>query len=432
MYKRNISLYYGSISLWCSLQGIGIWFMSLFVSASSQRNRLHEIIKQAYCSSSAGVFSFGSGRSALTACLKAARIGPGDDVLVSAYTCLAVPTAIIAAGARPIYIDINPKSLNVECHAVLEAITPRVKAIIVQHTLGKAASIKQVVEQVRERGILVIEDCALSVGTKIDAQYVGTFADAAIISMELSKTLSVGWGGILIINNNKFVEDVVQFYAAVPNPSWYSAARDIWQTVISSWCHQPRVPYLLKKYILAVGFKSHIFRPSTPTLEFAGIIGSDFLVKMGGGQAGFAALQWGNFSKIISSCEKNANELRELLTDLNIFIPGEPENNEVSVAPRVSILVTNRATTIDYFMEKGIELGQWFDGPLSPMPTDAAFNYQMGSYPLAESVALHVVNLPCHSRLTKNDLKNIANHLIKFSQDYSECLVYSKMEFAKI
>jgi perosamine synthetase len=423
MYKRKISLYFGSITLRRSFQAIGVWLTAFLKSSTSQRNELHQLIKEVYCPSSTGVFSFGSGRSSLTACLKAAGIGLDDEVLLSAYTCLAVPTGVIAAGAKPVYIDINPNTLNAESHTIFTSLSPRVKAIVVQHTLGKPAQVKAIVEQARERGILVIEDCALSLGSKANEQYVGTFADAAILSMELSKTLSAGWGGILIVNNQQLAKDVEQLYSTLNEPSWWSSTRDLWQTVISTWCHHPLFPPFLEKYVFYAGFKSHFFRPSTPKPEFEGIISDYFLVKMGGIQAALAVLQWGDFFKIVSACEQNARTLRGALSRLRFLAPGSPEHNECSVAPRISMLVTDRELVIDYFRDRGIELGVWFDGPLSPVPENAVFNYQAGSYPLAEQVAKQVVNLPCHSRLTRNDLQYITLLLEKFSHEHPGCVI---------
>jgi len=122
---------------------------------------------------SAQVFAFTSGRGALAACLSAAGVGPGDDVLLSSFTCLAVPTAVIAVGARPVYVDIDPRSLNVTPATVTARFTPRVRAVVVQHTLGCVAEIEEIVSAVRQRGILVIEDCALAIGSRKKGSSVG-------------------------------------------------------------------------------------------------------------------------------------------------------------------------------------------------------------------------------------------------------------------
>ena len=423
MVKRKISLYFSSITIRRSFQSIWVWLTSLLIMGHARRRQLHQVIKEVYCPHSSDVFSFGSGRSALTACLRAAGIKAGDEVLLSAYTCLAVPTAVIAAGAVPVYVDIDSASLNVEANTVFANLSPRVRAVVVQHTLGKPADVHAIVDGARARGLLVIEDCALSVGSTIDGRYVGTFADAAILSMELSKTLTCGWGDILIVNNKPLATAVAALYSTLQAASWWSSTRDLWQTVLSSWCYWPTVPFVIEKYIMYAGFKSRIFRASTPTPEFDGIVSSNFMVQLGGAQAAVAQLQWGDFVKVASSCENNARFLRTALAELGILTPGSPVHNEISVTPRVSFLVTDRALAIRYFGDRGIELGQWFDGPLSPIPTVSLFNYEMGNYPAAEKVASQVVNLPCHSRLTDGDLRHIVTILEKFTQEHPGSVV---------
>lgn len=430
MQTRKISLYFGSITIKRSFQAIKIWLFSLFNHAHLCRRQLHQIIAETYGSSSVDVFSFGSGRSALTACLQAAGIGPGDEVLISAYTCLAVPTAIIASGAMPVYTDINADTLNIESGSVFEGLSPRIRAIVVQHTLGKPAPVKAIVDNAKSHGILVIEDCALSIGSKVDSQYLGTFADAAFFSMELSKTLSAGWGGILLVHNEQLKKAMTEHYNILGEPSWWASTRDLWQTVISTWCYHPKVPAWIEKYVMYAGFKSRVFRPSTPKAEFKGEVNSRFLLKMGSMQAALAILQWRDFSKIISACERNASILREALSRLRVLTPGAPVDNETSIAPRISILVNDRECILRFFEKNGVELGQWFDGPLSPIPTSALFNYQVGSYPSAERVAKQVVNLPCHSRLTEYDLQHITHLLEQFMREYPGVLVSGLENFA--
>jgi perosamine synthetase len=425
VHKRKISLYFGSITVRRTLQGIWIWLISPFTNSNRQRQQLHRIIKETYCPDSAGVFSLCSGRSALTACLKAANIGEKDEVLLSAYTCLAVPTAVIAAGATPVYVDIDFSTLNVDTDAIFANLSPRVRAIVVQHTLGKPAPIRAIINRAQAHGILVIEDCALALGSKLDGDYVGTLADAAIFSMELSKTLSAGWGGILVVNNEALARDTAQLYSTLHEPSWRASTRDLWQTVISSWCYQPTVPRVVEKYIMYAGFKSRFFRASTPKLEFEGHISANFLLKMGGIQAALAAHQWGDFVNIAAACENNANRLRGFSTQLGLLTPGMPSPNETAVAPRLSLLVNDRETIIRYFWQQGVELGQWFDGPLSPIPSNSLFNYQASDYPVAAKIAKHVVNLPCHSRLSDVDLLHIGKVLKKFTQDYPGCVAYN-------
>ena len=375
---------------------------------------LHEYIKVTYYSEATGIYSYGSARSALASFLESYGIKEGDEVILSAYTCLAVPTAILAAGGTPVYVDINSDTLNIEIQGIQKCMSPKVKAIIIQHTLGKIANVKEIVDFAQSKGIVTIEDCALSLGSRINGKLIGSFADAAILSMELSKTLSIGWGGILVVNKTEIDGLVKKNYNLLNEKGRASASKDLWQTVISAISYHPSLYHILGKYVLFAGFTSKLFRKSTPANEFLGLIADDFILKMSGIQASIALLQWKDAQHTIFLTNKNATHLRKLLYGLNIEMPGIPGLSEYGVSPRISFYTNDRSVAVDYFMEHGIELGQWFDGPLSPVPKNPLFNYLPGQYPLAEAVAMKIVNLPCHSRITGRDLDHMENILKNF------------------
>lgn len=359
-------------------------------------------------------FATGSGRSALTLCLRAAGIGPGDDVIVSSYTCLAVASGVVAAGARPVYTDIRAGTLNMDADAIAAVLTPSVRAVVVQHTLGEVAPMDAIAELLRGRGVLLIEDCALAIGSRGEAAPVGTRGDAAIFSLELSKTLSSGWGGILTVNEPRLAAAAAEVYADLPEQGYLAATRDVWQTAISAWCHQPEVYDRIGKYVLYAAFTAGVFRRSTPPEEYAGGFRPDFMQKMSGATADLARLQWQDLDTIAARCAANARALRAALRQMDIEMPGIVNEDGASVAPRVSFVCADRADIMAYFRSKGVELGEWFDGPMSPVPTAPQFNYHPGSYPNAEQLARHVVNLPSHSRLTHGDLSHIKNILNEY------------------
>ena len=406
MSNRYISLFYGSFNFKVALKCTFIYMYNYFTSFEKLNIILSNIIKKHFIGV-AGIYSFNSGRAALAACLKARGIKEGDEVLLSAYTCLAVPTAIISTGAKPIYIDLKAGSLNISIELILSAINPNVKAIIIQHTLGSPAEIIEIISLLSKSGILIIEDCALSIGSKINDKYLGTFADAAIFSMELSKTLSCGWGGILLINNQQFDIDVELFYNSIANRNNIDSNRDFIQTIISSICYHPKLLDIIGKYIVHIFYKTNIFRKSTPILEYQGIISGDFIQKIGKAQLIIAIYQWKRFKEIITICEQNTKFLQSELMKINYNIIGLPTKFDTSVTPRVSFLHNDRNLLIQYFLSKNIELGSWFDGPLSPLPSSTIYNYNKSSYPIAEQLSKLIINIPSHSRLTKKDLTKI-------------------------
>lgn len=394
------------------MQAIGAWLASLVIPVRVSRAALARTIRQYLgCEE---VFLTGSGRGALALALRSAGIGVGDEVLLSSYTCLAVPTAVIATGATPVYSDIDLETLNVSVESTRAALSPRVRAIVVQHTLGKVAPIVELIALARENNMVVIEDCALAIGSTLDGRKVGTFGDAAIFSMELSKTLSCGWGGVLAVNDRSLAEKVAAHYQRTAEPGFWAASRDIWQTAISSLVYHPALIRTAGKYVMYAGYRAGLFRRSTPAAEFAGEPGANFSIRMGGPQARLARLQWQALDSVAATCARNAARLRMVLAECNVPTLAAPAGTELGVAPRVSFLVDDRARLVRHFADFGIEAGTWFDGPLSPLPKSPRFNYEDGRYQNASRIARQVINLPCHSRVTEADLQAMSVALHSF------------------
>jgi perosamine synthetase len=420
--RRYLSLYYGSIDWVDALKGWGS-ACNPRNTASRLRAGLQAAIRPVYGTRSA--FAFGSGRGALAACLQAADIGPGAEVVLSSYTCLAVATAVVSVGATPVYVDIDPSTLNVAAADVIAALSSRTRAVVVQHTLGQSAPIEAIAEAARARGVLVIEDCALALGSTRGGAPVGTLGDAAIFSMELSKVLSSGWGGILLVSDPALTARVAGVYATVPEQSWVSSTRDAWQIAMSAWCHRPEASAATRRWILRLGFKSRLFRPSTPVAEFDGAVSASFVRKMGRAQVALATTQWARLESVASTCARHAREVRRTLDGLGLAVPGAPEAPDVSVTPRVSFLVSDRDQAVAYFAARGIELGQWFSGPLSPVPRAPSFNYRPRAYPRAERIARTVVNLPSHSGLSDGDVVWIQRVVAEFVRDHPGSVIYA-------
>jgi dTDP-4-amino-4,6-dideoxygalactose transaminase len=364
---------------------------------------------------SAGAFSFSSARGALSAVLTAGGVGPGDEVLLSSYTCLAVPTGVLGAGATPTYCDVDPTTLNVTRQSVEASVTARTRAIVVQHTLGSVAPVDEIIALAREKAILVIEDCALAIGSSADGAPVGALGDAAIYSMELSKTMSVGWGGILTVNEPQLAERMTERYADIDELPTRRALQMALQTVVCGFCYLPAL-FWLGKYVVYYGFKHAVFRPSTPDAEFNGLIATNFVAKLPGPQAALARHQWMRFDTIADACAANGRRIRKCLRRLGYEPLGRAEDGAVIVAPRVSLLVADRSQIIARFQRDGVDLGSWFDGPMSPLPKTGAFNYDRNQFPNATFLASHIINIPCHSRLSESDLERIEQIMESYAE----------------
>jgi perosamine synthetase len=145
--------------------------------------------------------AFASARMALYATLRALGIGPGDEVIVTAFTCAVVCTAVRRTGARIVYCDIDAETFGTSPDAAMRIITPATKAIVAQHSFGIPCDIKALRSVADTHGITLIEDCALAVGSTVDGAPVGSYGDAAIFSTDHSKPLNSLIGGFACTDN---------------------------------------------------------------------------------------------------------------------------------------------------------------------------------------------------------------------------------------
>lgn len=141
---------------------------------------------------------FASGREGLLALLRAMQIGPGDEVIVQGYTCIAVPNAIIAAGGVPVYVDIDPETLNLDPAAAEAAVTPRTRMIIAQHTFGIPAPTERLRALCDMRKIFLLEDCAHLLPDERGPGEVAMYGDGLLLSMGRDKAISGVSGGAIV------------------------------------------------------------------------------------------------------------------------------------------------------------------------------------------------------------------------------------------
>jgi perosamine synthetase len=374
---------------------------------------------------------FPSARSGLYSLLKAFDVAPGDEVIVTGFTCSAVPSAILQAGAIPVYADINPSTFNMEPDHVRELVNDRTRVLLVQHTYGIAAEVKQLMEIAKDHGLRVIEDACLATGSDNEDRPLGSFGDAAIFSLELSKTLSAGWGGIAQIGNVPVGEALRNTRdEAGPLHRW-EASRRLTQAGLSFFLYHPNL-FWLSKYMLAVLFRLGFFRYSTSAEESYGHLPAEFLSSPSDSHWRIVARQLQRLEKILDNSDSVANRYKEVLAAHDVNAGAAVENSGYMHLIRFPLLVLNQNRMIEYFDHRGIEIGRWFDAPVAPMPQDPnIFHYTPGQCPVAEEVAQHIVNLPLHIRLTNTDVDKICLVLDSYLRQYPEECEYSSKYLAR-
>ena len=152
-----------------------------------------------------------SGTTALYTAVAALEIGPGDEVILPAWTWYADYDAIVLAGALPVFVEVDG-SLNIDPGEIEAKITPRTKAIIAVHLQGCTADMDPILEIARKHKIRVLEDCAQCLGGKYKGKYVGSIGDIGINSFQLSKSITSGEGGAVTSNDPELFERAVRFH----------------------------------------------------------------------------------------------------------------------------------------------------------------------------------------------------------------------------
>lgn len=148
-----------------------------------------------------------SGSDALLMALMEAGIGQGDEVITTAYTFFATVGAIVRVGARPVFVDIDPRTYNLDVAALEERITNRTRAIIPVHLFGQAVDMDAVMEIAQRHGILVIEDACQAIGAECRSRRAGSIGDYGCFSFFPSKNLGCfGDGGLVTTNDSKRAE----------------------------------------------------------------------------------------------------------------------------------------------------------------------------------------------------------------------------------
>jgi len=147
-----------------------------------------------------------SGTTALYVGLKALGIGRGDEVIVPDLTFVASPNAIEAVGAKPILVDIEQDSLNLDLKKIKQSITKRTKAIMPVDFNGRAVDIKNITELANQHNLSLIEDAAHGLGCFYGKKHVGTMSDIGIFSFSTPKIITTGQGGMVVTNDKKLYE----------------------------------------------------------------------------------------------------------------------------------------------------------------------------------------------------------------------------------
>ncbi len=360
----------------------------------------------AACVGAPQAFAFWKGRVAAYAILKALGIGEGDEVVLPGYTCVMAVNPIVYLGARPVFVDIEPATYNLDPNQVEDKITPRTKLIIAQHTYGYPADMDALLDIAHRKGLPLIEDCCLSLGSKYKSRLTGTFGLAAYFSSQWNKPYTTGLGGMATVNDEELAGKIAELCEREllkptrKEVNMLRAQLAVYRTVV-----YPRTTALAQNGYRLLTRIGLVVGSSSPA-ELAPQMRPDFFKGMSDLQARTGLRQLQRLPDNLDHRRKMAGLYDDLLRDHYWPMPRIPEGLD-PVLVRYPVRVADKPKALRTAARNFVELGSWFECPLHPIETPMeAYGYYPGMCPQADRACAEVVNLPLHPRVDETTARN--------------------------
>jgi len=383
------------------------WFRGGFVRA------LEEWFKRYFAAKSA--IAFDSGRSSEYAILKAINISPSDEVLVQAFTCVAVPNSVLWAGGKPIYVDVD-KTGNIDVADLEKKITPKTKAIIVQHTFGIAASIEKIQTIAKEHRLILIEDCAHSLGATVAGKKLGSFGDFAFFSFGRDKVVSSVCGGMVILNNSRYAKNIRGFQKNLSFPSVGWIFSQLFHPIVFSFIVLPFYNVLgIGKIVLVIFQRLGLLSKPVAEKEKRGERPAFYPKKLPNAQAIVALNQVKKLSAFNTKRQEIAAFYTKALADSVFTLP---TIKKTDIVLRYNIQTQHASALYRFAKDKGILLGRWYGHVIDPTGVEyTKIVYQAGSCPKAEFLARQSLNLPTYPKMSLGDAARVVAVLTEYGRN---------------
>lgn len=310
--------------------------------------------------------SCANGTDALILSLMALGIKDGDEVITTPYTFFSTASSIALLGARPVFVDIERESMNLDPEKLERAITPRTKAVIVVHLFGRLCQMDRIAEILKGKDIHLIEDMAQSIGAREKGRMAGSFGDVAALSFYPTKNLGgIGEGGMVLTSSERVAKTLrkLRIHGMDERPYFHEIIG------INSRLDE------IKAYALYVKLKY---------LE-----------------------EW-NRKRI-----ENAKYYNEMLKDLPIILPELKEDGS-HVYHQYVIRVEERDKLKNYLEKNGVETGIYYPLPLHLQKCFEYLGYKEGDFREAEEASKKALAIPVHPELKEREREYVVKKIRRF------------------
>jgi len=364
--------------------------------------------------------SFNSGRSSLMAILNGLELPSGSQVLLQALTCNAAANPIRWSGLEPVFVDCD-NTYNLDAADLAKKITPRSRAVIVQHTFGLPADMDAIIKICQKNNLILIEDCAHALGAAYHQQKVGTFGKAAFFSFSRDKIISCVYGGIAATSDDQLAQKIAAYQEKIGFPPTSWTRQQLRHPILMNRLILPTYS-ILGKYLLVLFQQVNVLSKAVHWKEKRGLCPDYFPRRLPGALALLASHQLEKLDKYNSHRQKTAQiyfqAFGEYLASnnkklLSFHLPPNPSDHQ-SVFLRFTLRRDNAAQIIKKAWSKNLLLGDWYRTPVDPFDTlPETVGYQKGSCPRAEEFAGTMINLPTHINISENQARQIINFLLQ-------------------
>ena len=306
-----------------------------------------------------------SGTDALQIAMMAMEIGPGDEVITTPFTFVATAETIGLLGAKPVYVDIDPRTFNLDPSRIAAVITPRTRAIIPVHLYGQPAEMEPIMAIARQHGLKVIEDSAQALGASYHGAKVCAIGDVGCISFFPSKNLGAFGDGGMIVTHDEQLAGRMRMVAA----------------------HGSRIRY----YHEVLGVNSRL----------------DTL------QAAILLVKARHLDAWNAERRRAADRYTALLAGTPVTLPFVAPGRE-HIFHQYTVRAPRRDDLAARLKERGIPHAIYYPVPLHLQKAFAMSGGKPGDFPVTEQAAREVISLPMHSELTEEQQRTIAQAIREF------------------
>jgi perosamine synthetase len=367
--------------------------------------------------------SFNSGRSSFLAILKALNLEKTSEILLQAFTCNAVPNPIIWAEFNPVYVDCDKDSFNISANDLRAKITSKSRAVIIQHTFGLPANIDEISSICEDNKLILIEDCAHSLGAEFNGQKTGTFGKASFFSFSRDKVISSVYGGMAVTNDDIIAKKLEKLQKEYGQPSFFWIFQQLLHPILFAYIILPIYNFFdLGKIFLLLSQWLKLLSKAVTKKEKRGQKPDYFPNAFPNALALLALNQFKKLDKFYQHrCKVSKFYFVNLkCTDFEFSNDLSSENLSTRNIKHSFLRFTIKHRNAHEIMYKlwakeNILIGDWYLKVLAPLDTNLeAMKYRMDSCPNAEALSKITMNLPTHINISQRNAERIVNFLKKF------------------